>query len=483
MKSLKRIAGVVVVAAGLAGADSHLQVSVVEALAGPASFLTVAGSAEKQGLHRRAPWNELQDVEEFGPGQVQLLSEVTMEGGPGEYEGVSEQWSATGWTPSGGLLLTFDDNGRLSEIRARELAGEEWVETLYADPAYRDGALSEVVLEMAESESSTFGDKLKAEVTYGADGTVSMIVMYLYDDETQSWVELVRTSYVYGAGGRPASETRSLYLLGLWVDLQTTIYTYDAAGNLTEKLTRMPSVGGVEGENISRVQYTNDAGGNAVEEISQEWGESDWENLERTLRAFDARGNPTEETSQAWDAAEVQWANQSKATTAYNAEDNPTETVRASWGAGTWNNSYKESYAYEPSLGLPSFIPATSRSWKWENAEWAKSERMVLSRIDARAAYPRAVDRDQGVLSLEIRSQADGWVSFAVDAPAGERVSLSVYDLRGTEVASVLRREQVDNGRVTVRRQAGRHARGGGVYPCVLRWGNRTATALLRTAR
>ena len=211
------------------------------------------------------------------------------------------------------------------------------------------------IYEAYDANIKAWVNSSKIEFEYDGDGNKVLEKKYAWDSETNSWI----------GDNCKVTNWYSEY------DYFGSIYYWDAENAQWQGMSTSTDNGKktVIWEDWKKTEYTYDANGSVILEISSIWNdeENDWEKASKSEYSYDANGNKTLSTFCFWDNEKNDWANYSKREFSYSETKN-TETVYR-WDAESngWIGTYKYDYAYKDNIYV---TLRANYEWNTETNAW-----------------------------------------------------------------------------------------------------------------
>ena len=335
------------------------------------------------------------------------------------------------WAPSVRTLYAYGGSSQLTEELNQEWTRGEWVDVRRVASVY-DGrdSLVQTVRDLWEDgawlpvERKTYG--------YDAEGRRSQVVAQAWADGV--WADSACTSHGYGAMDNRSEVTLELWE-GAWTPAYRAVSTYDAEGRETERRFQGPTAWGWE--DWSRVVWSRDETGQRVEELLQNWDDTEWTSGNRTRYVHDAEGLLVEQTGEGRDYETGEWSNGNRQTRAYDEAGRLATYELALWipevpGDVTteqWRGFHRWAYRYDDTGNLAEI---ETEGQGFYEPGWRLSTRFIY-------AYERATDSEagtepSGLAFVVAPNPSVGRAEIAFEVPRAQRVRLGVYDALGREV-------------------------------------------------
>jgi hypothetical protein len=175
--------------------------------------------------------------------------------------------------------------------------------------------------------------------TYSQD--LPTVILY----ETWSagnWQNLSRITYTYDLGGNILSGVVESWSGGVWNYVSKVNMSY-TNGLLIEEI--LQSYTGGVWENNTRKTYTYYLNETLAQKVEQSWNGTTWEFDFKNQYTYDGNGNIIQDLKSTHNG--TQFENDRKESMTYDADDNMTYKLTENWSTGAWENYRQESYTFD----------------------------------------------------------------------------------------------------------------------------------------
>lgn len=248
----------------------------------------------------------------------------------------------------------------------------------------------------------------KIRYTFNSDTMLDAGLIEGWDGS--AWVPSLKVTFKYNTTGTVAEELYQEYTNNSWVNYYRYLYTYDSNDSLTQSLIQVSVDNAWMDYDKMVYTYTN---GNLTTVLYQIYTQS-WENQDQYTYTYDADNNLLTMVYQIWLLGS--WINNVKATATYHINGDVKEEIIQLWYANAWLNSEKYVYSYGTSIINPFNIDCVS----------------------GKVAY----------ISSRVQNKANAAFYFTLLQPS--TVSLNIYDVKGSLVNSLCRKEKRGTGDNTI---------------------------------
>ncbi|HSD64633.1 MAG TPA: T9SS type A sorting domain-containing protein [Ignavibacteriaceae bacterium] len=354
------------------------------------------------------------------------------------------------------------DNGfYLIESIYQSWNGFDWKDSIKSSYTYENSNLIEII--DRSWDGSVWTNSLRTSYIYNLNDDIINFVMQTWDDSV--WVNSMRISYTYDSNNYPIEAIEQLWVASDWMNDWKYSYYYNG-NNLEEILSQVWDVS--EWMDGQRALYTFDTNNNLNEVLFQYYSDTylDWVDFMKCSYTYDSRNNIIEELWQGFTGS--QWVNGMKSSFTYDVNNYLIEELDQNWNDVSWENDLKYSDSYDENYNL---IVELVQSWN--GSDWVNNGKYLnaynpLTAVDEDSNSPNSFN-----LSDNYPNPFNPATKIIYSIPEKSIVSLKVYDLLGSEIASLVSSE-VEAGKHEVNFNAVNLP--SGVYLYQLKAGNYTNT-------
>ena len=328
-----------------------------------------------------------------------IINRVVLGNGFYLVESLFQSWSGNDWSDISKSLYSYDGNGNLIEDLGMVQNGSDWV----------------------NMERQLY--------TYDTNNNMIEVLGQIW--ENSGWVNLTKTLYTY-ENSYPVAVIEQVWEASSWVQDWKFLFSYDTSNNLIEVLGQMWN--GSDWTDSQRDSYIWDTNNILLEAVMQFFDGSAWANMFDVLYTYDTNNNMIEEFWKAYDGSN--WLNAWRALYTYDGNNYLTEELDQNWNADSWEDDLKNSYTYDGNNN-----PIEELSQKWDGSNWINDKKYLNT-------YNLLTAVDEEPNSLNSFNLSDNYpnpfnpstrINYSI--PEKSVVSLKVYDILGSEIASLINSE------------------------------------------
>lgn len=185
------------------------------------------------------------------------------------------------------------------------------------------------------------------------DAAQNKLVDSSFEWTAGAWEASFVETNTYTATNKLASSSYHIYesTFGMWLNIAAVSYTYDASDYLISSLFKVISMSTFTLEDNSRNTFTNDAAGNPIVLLRENWDDmaSTWVYETRIYSTFDAAKNLSTEVYSIWNSMDNKFDTLSLSNNSYNSYNQIETEVYSNWdiSAGAWEKRDSTTYYYE----------------------------------------------------------------------------------------------------------------------------------------
>ena len=327
-----------------------------------------------------------------------------------------ERWVSNQWTNSSRQTCTYDSVGR-------------------------------ILVQMLEYWSSGWGFYSHRIYSYDAGGR---LLTLLTDVWLGTYMDSHRTTYTYDSSGRTLSFLIEHRITGEWVNYQRSTFTYDSSGTTSSQLWERWST--TQWVNSDRYTSTFNANQDLISELYERWLNNQWENSQLLTLTYDSNRRWIEQLGEAWVSS--QWVNNFPFTYTYGANGEMESILDEDWSNNQWVNNNRYTYGYDANINATSV-----RLEGWQDSVWMprNGATSLLDKKGNRYDYTsfHRVTLHYQLVTTDIREKSDRvplafhllqnypnpfnpTTKIRFDLPRQSHVRLTVYDLLGREVTTLV---------------------------------------------
>jgi len=323
--------------------------------------------------------------------------------------------------------------------------------------------------------NSITGGKLKMEFEY--DSNDNIIEQLLFSSGVESnWVPSGKTEYYFAGNQNLICELHFDWNGSSWDSVSRFEYYYNIQGQLTQFVDQNYIAN--NWENYQRESYKYDVYGNAISQLMEEW-QNGWQNFHLFTAYFSNVNRMDSSLFQMWDS--TYWENYARASFYYNNQNgflesfigqlwaggswinnlnrkinnddngNQLEQLDLVWNGNDWENSIRRFFTYD---GLNYTLTAYCELWN--GTEWYMDDgEFIIENPDGfRAGFlmhnafiyykttgiddEKVILTENYILYQNYPNPFNSTTKIKYKIPVSGKVTLKIFDLIGSEVATVV---------------------------------------------
>ncbi|MFT3794057.1 T9SS type A sorting domain-containing protein [Flavobacterium sp.] len=210
-------------------------------------------------------------------------------------------------------------------------------------------------------------------MTNNASGLPTVLISQSWMAETNSWENASRFTYTYNEQNQTASLNFETWQDGNWLPNWRDSYTHDANHFLTELFTQVWNTDLLLWENSTKVTYTNDANGNQLQSVNEQWNQNAWVNSQKVTSTFNGLNQQTTALTQNWNGSV--WENAGRSQYTYDANQ-LIGSLFQNWQAdvNNWIDNNRGQYTYNPDDTMAQYIIQM-----WQNNQWVNFQKAIYT--------------------------------------------------------------------------------------------------------
>jgi len=288
-----------------------------------------------------------------------------------------------------------------------------------------------------------------------------------YKFRNDEWSLRGNVSFTNNDNGEPISRIRQVYWDGSFYNRSLQEYNYNDGGDLTQNTSLKWRHDSWHNRSMNELQYqdglcvnnthyrwvdstwTNrylqeiayNDNGERVEKVGYKWTDNGWTERHKTEYSFDDNGDLSQKMFSKW--TDAGWVTRARLTVNRDDSYNPVEILLEKVDStDTWNNVALR----ENTFSDDGMIMETVKS-RWHDDQWRPRKRNEYTYIDAPGrsvlsiAAPATLP-DQITLAQNYPNPFNPITTFSYEIPKAEFVTIAVFDMRGSKVATLVNERQ-----------------------------------------
>jgi len=318
----------------------------------------------------------------------------------------TQVWWDSAWHNKWQWLKSYDDSGYLTESEFYKFRNDEW--SLRGNVSFTNNDSGEPISRIRQVYwDGSFYNRSLQEYNYndGGDLTQNTRLKWRHD----SWHNRSMNELQY-QDGLCVNNTYSRWVDSSWTDRYLQEISYNDNGERVEKVGYKWTDNGWTERH--KTEYSFDDNGDLSQKMFSKWTDAGWVTRARLSVTRDDSYNPVEILLEKVDSTDT-WNNVALRENTFSDDGMIMETVKSRWHDDQWRPRKRNEYTYIDGPG-----------------------RSVLS-IVAPATLP-----DQITLAQNYPNPFNPITTFSYEIPKAELVTITVFDMRGSRVATLVNERQ-----------------------------------------
>ena len=318
----------------------------------------------------------------------------------------TQVWWDSAWHNKWQWLKSYDDSGYLTESEFYKFRNDEW--SLRSNVSFTNNDSGEPISRIRQVYwDGSFYNRSLQEYNYndGGDLTQNTRLKWRHD----SWHNRSMNELQY-QDGLCVNNTYSRWVDSTWTDQFLQEISYNDNGERVEKIGYKWTDNGWTERH--KTEYSFDDNGDLSQKMFSKWTDAGWVTRARLSVTRDDSYNPVEILLEKVDSTDT-WNNVALRENTFSDDGMIMETVKSRWHDDQWRPRKRNEYTYIDGPG-----------------------RSVLS-IVAPATLP-----DQITLAQNYPNPFNPITTFSYEIPKAELVTITVFDMRGSRVATLVNERQ-----------------------------------------
>ena len=288
-----------------------------------------------------------------------------------------------------------------------------------------------------------------------------------YKFRNDEWSLRGNVSFANNDNGEPISRIRQVYWDGSFYNRSLQEYNYNDGGELTQNTRLKWRHNSWHNRSMNELQYqdglcvnnthyrwadstwTNrylqeisyNDNGERVEKVGYKWTDNGWTERHKTEYSFDDNGDLSQKMFSKW--TDAGWVTRARLSVTRDDSYNPVEILLEKVDStDTWNNVALR----ENTFSDDGMIMETVKS-RWHDDQWRPRKRNEYTYIDGPgrsvlSIVAPATLPDQITLAQNYPNPFNPITTFSYEIPKAEFVTIAVFDMRGSRVATLVNERQ-----------------------------------------
>ena len=288
-----------------------------------------------------------------------------------------------------------------------------------------------------------------------------------YKFRNDEWSLRGNVSFANNDNGEPFSRIRQVYWDGSFYNRSLQEYNYNDGGDLTQNTRLKWRHDSWHNRSMNELQYQDglcvnnthyrwvdstwanrylqeiayNDNGERVEKVGYKWTDNGWTERHKTEYSFDDNGDLSQKMFSKW--TDAGWVTRARLTVNRDDSYNPVEILLEKVDStDTWNNVALR----ENTFSDDGMIMETVKS-RWHDDQWRPRKRNEYTYIDAPGRSVLSISApatlpDQITLAQNYPNPFNPITTFSYEIPKAEFVTIAVFDMRGSKVATLVNERQ-----------------------------------------
>ena len=356
-----------------------------------------------------------------------------------DFSWLVQTWQNNAWINDTHLYVDGDGQGKLAAVHMDTWTNNAWAPNACFTFTYHDDQfLAETTFQVRIDNQDQMKDFIRVTYDYNNANQLSEQLMLFTADP--GWTALFKRLITYDANGYPDRDLMQLNM-GTADESNFMNFTlfdedYSASGQILGRVFQEADFTLMEGTlfNIWKKIWTWE-GTNIIEEQIKQWHESTWVDSLREQAVYD------NDQCTYWLMQSYQdgWVNQSQGILTDNTPEGPLEEIQQRWENDTWVNTEKTRYSYEDEK----LVQILNQTW---NSSWINVSRQSYNRDMQTDVEEHNGQGPSGFVLGNYPNPFNPSTTVTYTLAAAAKVSLTVYDIKGRQVRTLIDDTQKNRG-------------------------------------